>query len=122
VISTTVEVRSCEGHVPGRILPETLVDAGSQLTWIPRNILEELGVAVQRKQGFLVTDGRQIERDIGYVLLRVEASEAPDLVVFAEAGDVSRLGAHSLAGLNVRIDSVRGELVPAGPFIAAAAA
>jgi hypothetical protein len=43
-------------------------------------------------------------------------------VVFAEATDMTLLGAHSLEGLNLKIDPVRKELVPAGPVIAAAAA
>ena len=37
-------------------------------------------------------------------------------------GDMTLLGAHSLEGLNLKIDPVRKELVPAGPVITAAAA
>ncbi|MSR05993.1 MAG: hypothetical protein EXR93_02815 [Gemmatimonadetes bacterium] len=119
---TTIEVRNWERQGSWRALPETLVDTGSEFTWIPRTVLEELGVAPQRKQGFLVADGRRIDRDIGYALVRAGGSEAPDLVVFAEQGDMSLLGAHSLEGLNLKIDPVRKELVPAGPVIAAVAA
>jgi len=96
-----------------------LVDTGSEYTWIPREVLEELGVIPQRKQGFIVADGRRIDRDVGYALVRVAGSEAPDLVVFAEAGDMNLLGAHALEGLNLKIDPVRKALVPAGPVIAA---
>src|SRR6266550_2695471 len=52
---------------------------------------------------------------------RWSMTEAPDLVVFAEPGDMTLLGAHSLEGLNLKIDPVRKELVPAGPVITAAA-
>jgi len=41
--------------------------------------------------------------------------------VFAEPGDMTLLGAHSLEGLNLKIDPVRKELVSAGPVITAAA-
>jgi predicted aspartyl protease len=85
-------------------------------------VLEELGIRAQRKQAFETADGRRIERDIGYALVRAGGTEAPDLVVFAEPGDMTLLGAHSLEGLNLKIDPVRKELVPAGPVIAAAAA
>ena len=119
---TTIEVRNWERLGPWRALPDTLVDTGSEYTWIPRQVLEEVGVIAQRKQGFIVADGRRIDRDIGYALVRAGGSEAPDLVVFAEAGDMTLLGAHSLEGLNVKIDPVRKELVPAGPVIAAVAA
>ena len=119
---TTIEVQDLERRGSRRSLPDTLVDAGSEYTWIPRTVLEELGVVAQRKQGFVVADGRRLDRDIGYALVRAGGSEAPDLVVFAEPGDMTLLGAHSLEGLNLKVDPVRKELVPAGPVIAAAAA
>lgn len=119
---TTIEIENLERRGPRRALPDTLVDTGSEYTWIPRHVLEDLGVIVQRKQTFIVADGRRIDRDIGYALVRAAGSEAPDLVVFAESGDMSLLGAHSLEGLNLKIDPVRKELVSAGPVIAAAAA
>jgi predicted aspartyl protease len=119
---TTIEVESLQQRGPRRALPETLVDTGSEYTWIPRNVLESLGITPQRKQGFFVADGRRIDRDIGYALVHAGGAEAPDLVVFAEPGDMTLLGAHSLEGLNLKIDPVRKELVPAGPIIAAVAA
>jgi predicted aspartyl protease len=115
---TTIEVRNWElPGSPWRTLPDTLVDTGSEYTWIPRAILEELGITPQRQQGFVVADGRRIDRDIGYALVRTAGAEAPDLIVFAEPGDMSLLGAHSLEGLNLKIDPIRKELVPAGPVI-----
>ena len=116
---TTVEVQNWELRGPRRALPETLVDTGSEYTWIPRAVLGELGIVPRRTQAFETADGRRIERDIGYALIRVADTEAPDLVVFAEPGDMTLLGAHSLEGLNLKIDPVRKQLVPAGPVIAA---
>ena len=122
VFRTTIEIQNWELRGPSRVVPETLVDTGSEFTWIPRRVLEELGIRPQRKQAFEVADGRRIERDIGYALVRAAGTEAPDLVVFAESGDMTLLGAHSLEGLNLKIDPVRKQLVPAGPVITAAAA
>ena len=122
VFRTTIEVQNWELRGPSRALPETLVDTGREYTWVPRRVLEELGIRAQRKQAFEVADGRRIERDIGYALVRAGGTEAPDLVVFAEPGDMTLLGAHSLEGLNLKIDPVRKELVPAGPVVTAAAA
>ena len=42
---------------------ELLVDTGATLTWIPRELLEELGVPRLRRRSFLVADGRAVERD-----------------------------------------------------------
>ena len=119
LLRTTVEIENLQRPGPRSALPDTLVDTGSEYTWIPRVVLQELGIVPQRKQAFEVADGRRIERDIGYALVRVADTEAPDLVVFAEPGDMTLLGAHSLEGLNLKIDPIRKQLVPAGPVIAA---
>ena len=121
IFRTTIEVQNLDMRGSRRALPETLVDTGSEYTWVPRRVLEDLGIRAQRTQAFEVSDGRRIERDIGYALVRAGGMEAPDLVVFAEPGDMTLLGAHSLEGLNLKIDPVRKELVPAGPVITAAA-
>jgi predicted aspartyl protease len=116
---TSFEIAHLERRGDLRIVPDALVDTGSEYTWIPRPLLESLGVKAERKQGFIVADGRSLERDIGYALVRAAGAEAPDLVVFAEPGDMVLLGSHSLEGLNLKIDPVRKALVPAGPVIAA---
>ena len=121
IIRTTIEVQNLDMRGSRRALPETLVVTGSEYTWVPRRVLEDLGIRAQRIQAFEVADGRRIERDIGYALVRAGGMEAPDLVVFAEPGDMTLLGAHSLEGLNLKIDPVRKALVPAGPVITAAA-
>ena len=119
---TTIEIQNLDRLRAARSLPDTLVDTGSEYTWIPRVVLEGLGIVVERQQGFIVADGRRVDRDIGYALVRAGGSEAPDLVVFGEPGDMSLLGARALEGLNVKIDPVRKVLVPAGPVITAGAA
>ena len=119
VFRTNIEVQNWELRGQSRALPATLVDTGSEYTWIARRVLEELGIRAQRTQAFEVADGRRIDRDIGYALVRAGGMEAPDLVVFAEPGDMTLLGAHSLEGMNLKIDPVRKQLVPAGPVITA---
>jgi len=119
---TTIEIQNLNRLGAARSLPDTLVDTGSEYTWIPRDVLEGLGIIVEKKQGFVVADGRRIDRDIGYALIRAGGSEAPELVVFGEPGDMSLLGVHSLEGLNLKVDPVRKALVPAGPVITAGAA
>jgi len=119
---TTIEIQNLDRLGAARSLPDTLVDTGSEYTWIPRDVLEGLVIMVERTQGFIVADGRRIDRDIGYALIRAGGSEAPDLVVFGEPGDMSLLGARALEGLNVKVDPVGKVLVPAGPVITAGAA
>lgn len=102
-------------------LDDVLVDTGSEYTWIRADILEQLGVERERVQRFVVADGRVLERSIGIAIVHAEGTLAPDWVVFAEPGDLVLLGARSLEGLNLRVDSAARRLVPAGPIITAAA-
>jgi len=98
-----------------------LVDTGSEFTWIPSSVLEQLGIERERTQRFLVADGRVLERGIGIAIVHAEGTLTPDWVVFGEPGDMTLLGAHSLEGLNLRVDPAARRLVPAGPIITAAA-
>jgi predicted aspartyl protease len=104
-----------------RSLANVLVDTGSEYNWVPRPILEELGVEAVRVDRFETADGRVLEREVGFAWLFAAERSAVAAVVFAEPRDLVLLGAHGLDGLNLRIDLGRRELVPAGPVPAAAA-
>lgn len=117
---TTVGVENVSQKSGVRELLETLVDTGSEFTWIPRGVLEALGIKPQRRQGFLVADGRRVERDIGYAIIHAGGAATADDVVFGEENDFVLLGVRSLEGLNLRLDVVRKQLVDAGPVLAVA--
>jgi len=61
-----------------RPLTEVLVDTGSELTWIPRRLLEELGIAAERRYRFVLADGRVLEREVGYAIVHVEGGATVD--------------------------------------------
>ena len=105
----------------GRVheLPDTLVDTGSELTWIPRAVLDSLEIVVQRRQRFVVADGRHLERDVGFAIVHAGGTSTADDVVFGEPGDFVLLGVRTLEGLNLRVDVVSKQLVEAGPILAA---
>lgn len=101
-------------------VPAVMVDTGSELTWIDRRSLERVGVAPEKKnRRFLTADGREIARSIGFAVIRVGRAFTTDEVVFAQPGDLQLLGARTLEGLNLRVDSHARKLVAAGPLIAA---
>ena len=105
-----------------RSVKAVMVDTGSELTWVPRSLLEALGVTRRWTQRFRVADGRTLERDIGFAIVHAAGATTIDQVVFAEPTDMVLLGARTLEGLNLRIDIVSKELVDAGPIITGAAA
>jgi hypothetical protein len=90
-------------------------------TWIPRAILESLGIGAERIERFVTADGRVIAREMGYAIVHAGGTRTSDEVVFAEPGDMVLLGAHTIEGMNLRVDLKEKRLVPAGPVPAAAA-
>jgi predicted aspartyl protease len=119
IFRTTIGIESAVHRGRVEELPDTLVDTGSELTWIPRSVLESLGIRPERRQGFVVADGRTVEREMGYAIVHSASVATADDVVFAEENDFVRLGWRSLDGLNLRVDVVRKQLVDAGPILAA---
>jgi predicted aspartyl protease len=104
-------------------LHEVLVDTGSELSWVPAEVLERLGVARRkRRERFQMANGGELVRSIGYVILHAGGTETNDEVVFGEPGDLTLLGARTLEGLNLRVDLTSKKLVAAGPILAAAGA
>jgi predicted aspartyl protease len=101
-------------------IPKLIVDTGSEHTWIPASILERIGVAREKKDlQFIMANGEIITRSVGFAVLRVGRSFTVDEVVFAEPGDLALLGARTLEGLNLAVDSAKRRLVAAGPLPAA---
>jgi predicted aspartyl protease len=119
IFRTTIGIEHLSKGGPVQELAGILVDTLSGFTWIPRAVLDSLGIEPERKQAFIVAGGKTINRDIGYAIIHAGPAETADNVVFADPHDAVILGARSLDGLNLRLDVVRKELVDAGPTLAA---
>lgn len=97
-----------------------LVDTGSENTWIPAGKLERIGIQREKKDvPFVMANGQQITRSVGFAIVRLGRHFTVDEVVFAEKGDLLLLGARTLEGLNLTVDSAQKKLVAAGPLPAA---
>ena len=104
------------------VIQKLLVDTGSEYTWLPTSTLERIGIEREKKDlTFVMANGQQITRSVGFGIIRVGGNFTIDEVVFGEKGDLLLLGARALKGLNLTIDPVRKKLVAAGPLPAAAA-
>ena len=98
-------------------IPKLLVDTGSEYTWVAGATLEKLGIKREKKDlAFVMANGQQITRSVGFAIVRVDKAFTVDEVVFAEKGDMLLLGARSLEGLNLAVDSRKKKLVAAGPL------
>jgi predicted aspartyl protease len=105
-----------------RTLKAVLVDTGAELSWVPAETLESLGIERNNKWLFRQADGTILERWTGGVSIYVAGKRAADEVVFGQPGDLVLLGSRTLEGLNLRVEPVTKRLVDAGPAPAAAAA
>ena len=54
---------------------EALVDTGSELTWLPGEILQRVGITPRRKRIFATATQQKIEREVGYAILSAEGYE-----------------------------------------------
>lgn len=118
---TTILIESTERRGELREVENALVDTGSEFTWAPRQVLEELGIRPEMTQRFVIADGRQLERQVGIAIVHAAGTKAPDYVTFAEPGDMIILGARALEGMNLHVDALKKQLLPAGPILAGAA-
>ena len=89
-----------------------LADTGATLSVIPRDILQQLGIARVRSVSLVLADGRRAPRDVGDAAVGVNGESVPCRVVFGESEDATLLGLTVLEQLGLAVDPVRRRLVP----------
>ena len=97
---------------------EALVDTGSELTWLPAEMLKRVGITPRRKMVFATATQQHVEREVGYAILSAEGYETNDDVVFAEPGDMTLLGVRTLEGFGVMVDNVAHRFVARSTIVA----
>lgn len=99
----------------------TLVETGSEHTWIAEAVLRRIGVGPEKKDiRFVLANGQTISREAGFAVIHFQEHFTVDEVAFAREGDLQILGARTLEGLNLSVDTRKKRLVAAGPPPAAA--
>jgi predicted aspartyl protease len=101
---------------------EALVDTGSELTWLPADVLHQAGIVPRRKRTFVTVKRPTVTRDVGYSILASEGSETADEVVFAEPSGLVLLGVRTLEGFGVLVDDVGHRFVAQASIVALARA
>ncbi len=70
------------------VIPRILVDTGSEYTWVPATTLEKIGIKREKKDLlFVMANGQQITRSVGFAIIRLDKFFTIDEVVFAEKGE-----------------------------------
>lgn len=91
---------------------QALVDTGATYTWVPRDLLERLGIRPEEERPFLLADGRQVMYSIAWVRIRIDGRSQPTIAVFGDPGSEPLLGVFTLEGFGLAADPVNRRLMP----------
>lgn len=108
--SVPIEVVAADGN--RSVTVNAMVDTGSTYTCLPAALLRDLGIIPCDKIPTELADGSIVKDDIGETRVRVEGVEATTIVVFADAGAPTLLGAYTLEGALLAVDPVEQKLYP----------
>jgi len=97
-----------------------LVDTGSELTWLPGELLKSIGIVPRRDRLFTMANNAVLKRPVGYAIVRAEGYETTDEVVFAEPGDMTLLGVRTIEGFGVSVDNIGKRFVVAPTLVVSA--
>jgi clan AA aspartic protease len=99
---------------------DALVDTGATYSWIPRDVLEAVGVAPEEDRPFVLADGRQVRFPVAWTQIRIGAREQPTIVVFGHPGSEPMLGVVTLEEFLLAVDPVSRRLVSVPGLLKAA--
>ncbi len=105
----TIEIGDPQGQRYEQV--SALVDTGASYTWVPGEVLAQLGVRPQFRRDFLIADDRIIQRDMAVTMARYDGQALPTLVVFGDEGSVPLLGAYTSEGFGLAVDPVNRRLI-----------
>ena len=94
-----------------------MVDTGATYTWIPRPVLERLGIVPAFKREFLLADGRRIQRDVAQALARIDGQSLYTLVIFGDEDSEPLLGVVTLEEFGLGVDPVNRRLITVPGFL-----
>ena len=101
---------------------EFLVDSGATYSFVPRLVLERLGIEPHSREVFRLADGSSIERERGDAVFVHGTRRGAAPVIFGEPGDATLLGAVTLESLGLVLDAIRRDLRPLPMVVAGAGA
>ena len=99
---------------------EALVDTGATYTWIPRDVLTQLGVTPEEEWPFELADGREVRYPVAWILIRIGERAQPTIAVFGEPASEPILGVFALEGFRLAADPVNHRLISVPGLLKAA--
>jgi len=108
-----VKVKVANPGAPARVAEvPLLVDTGATLSWIPRDVIERIGVTPEAEISFVLASGAEIVRPVGPVKMTIDGRSLTFAVAFSEPGEEPVLGVTALEILGFTVDPIAMKLVP----------
>jgi aspartyl protease family protein len=104
-----IEIGSRDGE--RYVAMDALVDTGATYTWIPRAVLDGLGVVPEEEWPFHLADGREVWYPVAWIRVRIGGRARPTIAIFGEPGSGPILGAFTLEGFRLAADPVNHRLI-----------
>jgi len=98
---------------------DALVDTGSIYTWVPGQLLRQMGLQPAEKIEFTMANGKPEFRDVVEAVMRLDGRVRHTICIFGEDNDLVLLGAYALEGFGLAADPVNRRLVRMSPLPAA---
>ncbi len=89
-----------------------LVDTDAFFTVVPRDVLSGLKIRPIREETVPFADGRKARWKVGEARLKIDGRSVATLVLFGKKGTQPLLGAYSMEGLGLSVDSRHRRLIP----------
>ena len=105
---TAIDVASLSGQAYERL--HALVDTGATYTWLPRPVLERLGVEPEEDWPFVLADGRERTYPITTVRVRIAGRSRLTVAVFGDPGTEPLLGVVTLEEFGLAVDPIHRRL------------
>ena len=96
---------------------EALVGTGATYTWVPRPILQRLGIIHIERQPFILADGHKVEYEITQVRVRIDGWERFTVCIFGDEDSMPLLGVVTLKEFGLSVDPINKRLVPVPGFL-----
>lgn len=105
-----IEVASLDSDRFERL--EALVDTGATYTWVPRDLLQTIGVLPEEEWPFVLANGSEVHYPVAWIQVRLGGRAHPTIAIFGDPGSEPLLGAFTLEGFRLGADPVNRRLIP----------
>lgn len=118
IVKVSFNIINPKDQTLSRTIEDAIVDTGSILTWIPAEILEQIGLSPEESKTFITINGDKIKRDIAVAICAVNGSKAGCNVVFGKSDDRTVLGVTALESMGLEVNPATGKLTPMDSMLA----